>query len=213
MNAYAYVRVSTQAQDISPEEQERRCRGRAMEQGLDVAEVFFDDGVSGGIALADRPAGARLLEALLPGDVVIAAKLDRVFRDSRDASNTIHELRARGVTLWLLDLGDVTGDSVGRLMFTILAAFADFERGRIGERTREAKANRRRNGFYLGGGRPFGWRVDATTGRLFADPEEQAAIDRARALRSQGRSLRAISAELAASGFTISHVTIRDLVA
>jgi hypothetical protein len=65
--AYGYCRVSTDQQrdsGISIEEQRRKIEARAAEMGWNLAGVFVDAGVSGSIPLAQRPEGARLLEAL-----------------------------------------------------------------------------------------------------------------------------------------------------
>ena len=108
MAVYGYVRVSTanQAQDgESLETQRRQVGGYAMQQGWDLDRTFTERGVSGSKPLADRPQGKRLLATLQPGDVVVAAKLDRVFRSALDALQTCQDFRDRGVALHLLDLG------------------------------------------------------------------------------------------------------------
>ena len=82
MTVYGYARVSTERQadeGVSLDEQIRRIEGRALEQGWLIAETFIERGISGSVSLGDRPEGARLVAALQPGDVVIAAKLDRMF--------------------------------------------------------------------------------------------------------------------------------------
>jgi DNA invertase Pin-like site-specific DNA recombinase len=78
---------------------------------------------------------------------VVGPKLDRMFRSALDALQTIKLLKERGVSLWLLDLGgDVSGNGVSEIVLTILAAVAQFERMRIGERVRDASAHMRRQG-------------------------------------------------------------------
>jgi DNA invertase Pin-like site-specific DNA recombinase len=67
--------------------------------------------------------------AALPGDVVVSPKLDRVFRSALDALQQTEALRARDVSLHLLDLGgDIAGNGLSRLLMTIAGAFADLER-------------------------------------------------------------------------------------
>jgi putative DNA-invertase from lambdoid prophage Rac len=196
VTVHGYARVSTERQadeGVSLEEQVRRIEGRAIEQGWQLEHVYVEQGVSGSVPLAHRPEGAQLLAALQPGDVVIAAKLDRVFRSALDALQTIRALQQRGVSLWLLDLGgDVSGDGIARLVLTILGAIAEFERERIGERIRDAKRHQRRTGQYLGGDRPFGWQI-GEDGVLVEKEDEQRALAEMQALRSQGMSYRAIS--------------------
>lgn len=66
------------------------------------------------------------------GMPVIFPKLDRGFRNTRDALNVLHTLKEKGVSVHSIDLGgDVTGNGVGAIIFTILSAFATFERERI----------------------------------------------------------------------------------
>ena len=60
--------------------------------------------------------------------------MDRCFRSAFDALETIKSFRQRRIALWLLDLGDVSGNGVNELIMTVLAAVAQFERGLISER-------------------------------------------------------------------------------
>jgi putative DNA-invertase from lambdoid prophage Rac len=140
---YGYARVSTidQAENGVSLDGRRRIEGRCMEECWQLSEMFIEKDVSGSMPLALRPEGGRLLGMLKPGDIVIAAKLDRVFRSARDALNVIEDLRSRKVSLWMLDVGDCSGNGISQLVITIMAAVADFERDRIGQRIREGKAS------------------------------------------------------------------------
>jgi putative DNA-invertase from lambdoid prophage Rac len=213
---YAYARVSTERQadeGVSLDEQIRRIEGRALEQGWQIAEVFVERGISGSVPLGDRPEGARLLAVLQPGDIVIAAKLDRMFRSALDALNVIRDFQRQRISLWLLDLGgDVSGDGIARLVLTILAAIAEFERERIGERIRDAKRHQRRSGQYLGGDRPFGWRV-GEDGILVEDEAEQRALADMRKMRDAGISFRNIAARIEQThGIQISHQGVKRVL-
>jgi DNA invertase Pin-like site-specific DNA recombinase len=103
------------------------------------------------------------------------------------------------------------------MMLTILAAVAQFERVRIGERIRDARAHMRRQGRHLGGTRPFGYRLVEPEGggkpMLVLEPDEQAAIERIRAMRQAGSTLFAIRDAMRAAGHTISHETVRQVLA
>jgi putative DNA-invertase from lambdoid prophage Rac len=139
------------------------------------------------------------------GDIVIAAKLDRLFRSALDALKVVESLKGRGVKLHLLDLGgDIAGNGVSKLFLTIAAAFAEAERDRIRERIGQAKADQKARGRFLGGDAPFGFEVGAD-GALVPIEAQQDAIGEIAALRAQGRSLRAIRDEMRAKGFQISH--------
>lgn len=207
MRVFGYVRVSTGRQAEEGESlgaQERQLAGYAMQHGWTLAEVFREEGVSGSVPLAERPAGARLLAALQPGDVVVAPKLDRVFRSALDALQMVAAFKERGVALHLLDLGgDVSGNGLSKLFLTVAAAFAEAERDRIRERISTVKADQRQRGRYLGGKVPFGYAVGAD-GSLEPVPEQQAAIRHALALRAEGKPLRAIQTVMAAEGTSLS---------
>ena len=149
MATYGYARVSTAAQVDSGESlevQRQRIEGRASMDGWLVDQVFVERGVSGGKPLADRPEGGKLLDVLEAGDRIICSKLDRMFRSAADALVCLRDFKAQGVSLHLLDLGgdDCTGNGIAGLIFTVLAAVAEFERGRIAERIAEGKAEARR---------------------------------------------------------------------
>jgi putative DNA-invertase from lambdoid prophage Rac len=213
---HGYVRVSTERQvdeGVSLGAQERALRGYALQHGLALDRVFVEQGVSGSTPIAERPAGAKLLAALRPGDAVLTPKLDRMFRSALDALRVLDQLRARQVRLHLLDLGgDVTGDGISKLVFTILSAVAEAERDRLRERIGEVKRDQRGRGRFLGGKRPVGYRV-GPDGELVADAQEQAALAQARALRAAGWSLRQISAVLAGQGVAVSRSTLHRALA
>jgi DNA invertase Pin-like site-specific DNA recombinase len=144
------------------------------------------------VPLADRAEGASLLAALKPGDVVITAKLDRMFRSASNALDVLESMKAKGIALHMIDLGgDVTGNGISKLVFTILSAVAESERDRIRERVASVKADQRQRGRYLGGKVPFGYIVGAE-GTLQEVPEQQAALTTARAMRSSRAKLRVI---------------------
>jgi putative DNA-invertase from lambdoid prophage Rac len=76
------------------------------------------------------------------------------------ALDVLGQLKDRGVNLHMIDLGgDVTGNGISKLVFTILSVVAEAERDRIRERIRDVKADQRKRRRYLGGIVPFGWQV------------------------------------------------------
>ncbi len=216
MTVYGYTRVSTgrQAADgESLEVQERQIEGYALQHGWETARVFVERGVSGAKPLHERPQGAKLLEVLSPGDVVITPKLDRMFRSALDALDVLKGLQARRVHLHMIDLGgDVTGDGHAKLVFTILSAVAEAERDRTRERIADLKADQKSRGRYLGGAVPFGYRVAKHGKTLEPVPEDQAAIKRMSRLRRQGKSLRAISEDMKARGHNVSHEGVKRVL-
>jgi putative DNA-invertase from lambdoid prophage Rac len=199
MAVYGYVRVSTDRQadeGVSLGAQERTLRGYALMQGLAIDQVFVESGVSGSTPIVERPEGAKLLAALRPGDIVLTAKLDRMFRSALDALKVLDQLRDMKVGLHMLDLGgDVTGNGISKLVFTILSAVAEAERDRIRERIADVKRDQKRQGRYLGGKVPYGF-TRGVSGALEPVPVEQAVITKARELRSAGEPLRRIQSNI-----------------
>ena len=200
MRVFGYVRVSTTEQAKnggSIETQRQQITGYAMMKGWQVAEFFVDRGVSGSVPLAERPEGQRLLASVAAGDVIITSRLDRAFRSAADALGTLEGFKEQGVGLHMIDLGgDVCGNGISKLVFTILSAVAENERDRIRERIRDVKRHLAMQGVYGGGKRPFGF--DVVDGRLVPNTREQAAIARMKELRAAGSPLREISVTIAA---------------
>jgi putative DNA-invertase from lambdoid prophage Rac len=215
MAVYGYVRVSTDRQADDGESlgtQQRIIEGYAMMNALTLDMIFVERGVSGSKPLGERPEGARLLARLKTGDVAITSKLDRMFRSALDALDILGRLKDWGVSLHMIDLGgDVTGNGVSKLVFTILSAVAEAERDRIRERIRDVKADQRKRQRYLGGIVPFGWRI-GEDGALVEVPDQQHAIRRIVELRREGLSLRAISASIAKDGVKLSHEGVKSIL-
>jgi len=208
MAVYGYCRVSTARQANEGESldvQRRQIEGYGLMHGLVLDQIVIEEGVSGSVPVAERPAAGPLFAKLSKGDVVIAPKLDRLFRSALDALQVVAELKARGVALHLLDLGgDISGNGLSKLFLTIAAAFAEAERDRIRERIGQVKADQKARGRYLGGKVPFGFRR-GESGELVPHEAEQEAICEIAALRAQGRPLRAIATAVQAKGHKISH--------
>lgn len=198
MTIYAYCRVSTaqQAEGESLAAQERQLQGWAMMHDRDIGEVFVEEGISGSIPVKDRPKGAAMFAKLVKGDTIVAVKLDRMFRSALDALQVVEELQDRGVSLVLLDLGEVT-NGLSKLFLTISAAFAEAERDRIRERVSAMKKDQRERGRYLGGIVPFGF-TKGSTGALEPVEAEQAIISDMKALRASEKPLRTIQATILA---------------
>jgi putative DNA-invertase from lambdoid prophage Rac len=217
MAVYGYCRVSTIRQvdeGESLEVQERQLRGYAAMHAMTITQIVVEKGVSGSVPVEERKVGGPLFAKLQRGDIVIAAKLDRLFRSALDALHVVASLKERGVNLHLLDLGgDIAGNGLSKLFLTIAAAFAEAERDRIRERIGQSKADQKARGRYLGGKRPFGWRR-GDDGELVAIEPEQEAIREIIRLRVKEREpLRIVVEKMAARGHRISHQSVVNIVA
>jgi putative DNA-invertase from lambdoid prophage Rac len=161
-----------------------------------------------------RPKPSPVFQALR--HLALLHKLDRAFRNAADALATLEELKDLGVGLHMIDLGgDVTGNGISKLIFTILSAVAENERDRIRERIRDVKRHLASQGVYGGGKRPFGYDIveQGDDKRLVPNPKEQAAIARMRALRAEGKPYREIGDHIATKfGVTLRPMTIKRIL-
>jgi putative DNA-invertase from lambdoid prophage Rac len=216
MAVYGYCRVSTTRQVDEGESldvQQRQLEGYAHMHGLKLTRIEVEKGVSGSVPVDQRPVGGALLAKLERGDVLVAAKLDRLFRSALDALNTVALFKEKGVALHLLDLGgDIAGNGLSKLFLTIAAAFAEAERDRIRERIGQSKADQKARGRYLGGIIPFGFRR-GEDGDLVRHESEQEAIREIIRLRiEERRPLRAVVEAMAGRGHKISHQGVVNIV-
>lgn len=217
MSVYGYVRVSTTRQvdaGDSLEAQRRQIQGYSLMRGWALDHVFVEEGVSGSIPVSKRPIGGPLLDILARGDHLVVAKLDRLFRSALDALTIVEDLRQRGVSLHMIDLGgDVSASAMAKLFLTISAAFAEAERDRIKERVQSTCADLRKQGKRVGGGVPFGWRpTPSPDGRgevLVEHADEMHEIRHVMApMRGRGHSIRAIVAACQKRGFRVGPVAV-----
>lgn len=98
----------------------------------------------------NRPQFMAAMKHLWRGDTLVVWKLDRAFRSTLDAIETLNTLRQRGVGLLVTTLGFVSDTPEGRYFFRGLASAAEFERDMISVRTKEGLAAARRRGRCLG---------------------------------------------------------------
>lgn len=199
---YGYLRVSSimQVEGDSLDTQARQITAYATSKNWNVPaeNIYVEAGVSGSIDFNERPEGKRLVSVLQSGDTIIFTKLDRAFRNVRNAFNTLHDLKTVGVNVHFLDLGgEVTGNGIGAIVFAVMSAFASFERERIATRIREVKQVQKAQGKFVGGRRAFGYQI--VDGRKERREDEQLVINEMRLLRSAGNSYRFIASWLASN--------------
>ncbi len=129
---YGYARVSTrgQADGNSLEAQEKALK----EAGA--AEIYSD--VFTGTK-TDRPEFDALLSKLQDGDTLVVTKLDRFARSMMQGSELVSTLIAKGVKVYILNIGMMDNTPASKLVRNIFFAFAEFERDMIVERTQEGK--------------------------------------------------------------------------
>ncbi len=145
-----YARVSTGGQSV--ECQLPPLREWAGAAGHELVGEFVAAPVSGGKARDKRPGLDRLMKAVARRevDVVACVAIDRLARSMTHFVHVCEELRAVGVGLFVRNLGLDSSTPAGALQLNMVAAFAEFERALIVERTHAGLARARREGKVLG---------------------------------------------------------------
>lgn len=142
---YGYARVSTTKQMKNGNSINDQIRA-LTEAG---AEKVVTDDYTG--TKMNRPEFTKLIESLQAGDKLIVTKLDRFARTAIEGSRVVRDLVGKGVTVHVLNMGIADNTPMGKLMITMLLAFAEFERDMIVERTQAGKAVARANGKKVDG--------------------------------------------------------------
>ena len=138
-----YARVSTGLQNFNLQEDRLNQYG---------CEKIFSDHISG--SRSKRPGLDKAIEFARSGDTIVVWRLDRLGRNMEDLITLVNELNNRGVSFHSLE-ENITMDkssSTGQLLFHLFAAFAEFERNLILERSSAGRMAARARGRY--GGRP-----------------------------------------------------------
>ena len=197
--AIGYIRVSTggQAVDgVSLDAQRERIEAWRAANGYRLVEVFSDRGISGKRA-DNRPALQRSLKAVCAkrGAALVVYSLSRLVRSTRDAVNIGERLDKSGADLVSLSEQIDTTTAAGKMVFRMLAVFAEFERDLVSERTRTALAVKKRNGQRTGTV-PYGFDLADDGSTLLPNEGEQAIIGEIQAMRADGATLQKIAANL-----------------
>ncbi|GAA1174342.1 recombinase family protein [Ornithinimicrobium humiphilum] len=162
MRIVTYGRVSGREQaesGTSLPEQERRLREWASRDGHTHVEHFSDPGFSGGSL--SRPGLTALRQRVAMGDVTMVAvtKADRLARDQLGQLTLVYEFSQQGAAVTAIDEGTSSATAEGQLTANLLGGVAQFERQRIGIRTKEGRRAAAKQGRFVGSTPPFGYRV------------------------------------------------------
>ena len=147
--AALYGRVSTSGNGQDVQMQMEELRQVAKQRGWVVTE-FIDEGVSG--AKTHRPALDMLMTAARSGklDVVAVWRFDRFARSTQHLLSALDEFRLCGVEFLSLRENVETSTPVGKMVFTLIAAIAEFERALIQERVQAGVAHAQELGKHCG---------------------------------------------------------------
>lgn len=154
MTNYAYLRVSTDAQDVA--NQRHGILEYCNKHDL-TALTFIEDTVSGKIAWQGRKIGELVQTDMRKGDTLIIAEISRLARSTLQVLEILETCTQKGINVHIAKQNLIfteKGDITSTIMATILGMVAQIEREFISMRTKEALAQRKAAGIKLG--RPFG---------------------------------------------------------
>ncbi len=181
---YGYIRVSTDLQDNSLQVQEQRIREYCLFNKLDIVELLIDENISGFKPIYKRPSGQKLSN-LNGVKNIVAIKPDRLFRNTSDALLTVNEWNSNDVVIHFADAGGVslsTKTAIGRLIFTTIISFAQFERDICSERTSAVLSHKKKQGKVYTG-EMYGF--DKVDGYLVKNESEQLIIQKIIQMKEQ----------------------------
>ncbi len=193
----------------------------AAQLGMKVDFYCVEKGISIKRPFGKRVEGAKILGELAQGDILLAGKAEWVLSSARDGLDLITQLKKKGVALYCQDLNENLSIpeerklvvSEGKAEFTqkLLKALAVCESSKHGESIKAAKRQMAKEGRYIGGPVPFGWRV--RDGFLKKDVEQQKVISQIKKWRADRWSYRDIVTKLREKfGIKLSHEGIRKVL-
>jgi len=203
--ALGYIRVSTekQTEGLSLHNQKNTIRQYANLHHLNLIKIFSDKGSARKIA--GRPGLIDLLcmvkkESI---DAVIVYRLDRMFRNTKDALNIIEEFKKHKAAFHSFTEKIDTDSPQGVFFLTILASFATMERQLIAERIKDVLNSKRERNELISHIPPYGYDVTEikngsgkTIKKLIENSKEQRRIRKMLLLREQGLTYEQIADEL-----------------
>lgn len=179
--------------------QEEKIRAWADLNGYEEVKIYSDPGISGA-KMETRQGLQDALAGIRKGDALVAYSLSRLSRSTKDMLEIADLLAKRGADLVSITERIDTSSAAGKMVTKMLMVLAEFERDQVSERTRCAlqhmKKNRQRVGAI-----PFGYSLCSDGKTLQEHPGEQPVIAKARDLRQEGFSFRAIAKDLADAGY------------
>jgi DNA invertase Pin-like site-specific DNA recombinase len=200
MKLVGYIRVISdgQAENTSLLEQRKKIEAYCVAFGHELVAVYEE--IGSGKNVEHRPKFQEALESLKNNaEGIIAAKLDRLARNTRDVLTLVEDvLQPNNKALVLLDLQVDTSTPTGRMILTVMAAVATLERDVINERTQGGRKSKSDNGGFAYGSPKFG---QVSKDKQLEDSEsEQQVIEIIRRHHKSGKSLRAIAEYLDKNG-------------
>ncbi|MBW9593877.1 recombinase family protein [Citrobacter freundii] len=140
---FGYGRVSTGEQTVAGQK-------KAILDRYPHATFHADEGISGTVPATQREKFKAILEFAAPGDTIVVTAIDRIGRNARSVLEVCEKLELRQVSLISLREGFDFGTPTGKMMLTMVSAFAEMELANLKERTKAGMAAAAAEGRYAG---------------------------------------------------------------
>lgn len=136
---YGYGRVSSRGQRLYGMSLEDQI-DRLINAGVPRENIYLDTYTGHSM---ERPEFENLLSKLEPGNEMVVCKLDRFARTAPEGALLVRDLVDRGIKVNILNMGIADNTPMGKVMVTVMLAFAEYERDMIVERTSDGKTYKR----------------------------------------------------------------------
>lgn len=145
-----YMRVSTNHQ--TTDNQLVALQDYSKRMGLEISNIYKDEGISGVKGQDKRPALNQLMKDVVKGKFnrILIYDISRLGRSMKDLINILNDLKLSNVNITFLNQGIDTATSTGQLMFSLLGIFAEYERNIMIDRVKTSLARRKEQGVKLG---------------------------------------------------------------
>lgn len=191
-----YVRVSSKSQEdnTSLQDQIERVEAYCKAYNYELVKVFKEVATGTKADIETRPIFNEAIEYLKEdnADGIIALKLDRIARNTRDVLTLVEDvLEPLDKMLVLLDMQIDTSRPTGKMVLTIMSAVAQLERDTINERTQGGRKAKASKGGYAYGAPKYGYQSEDK--ELIEDTDQQETIKLIKRHRKSGKSYQKIA--------------------
>ncbi len=180
IRAALYLRVSTDEQakeghyglDIQEEKGRTFCELHGY--SLDEKYIYKDEGFSGSLSTENRPALKQLFEDAKERrfDTVVVYKIDRMARNVRIFKNAIYDLEKLDIGFHSITESFDASTPFGRAILNLMSSFAELERDVITERMQGGRKRAAKDGKWVWGSPPYGYRLNGKTKKLVVYKKE-----------------------------------------
>jgi DNA invertase Pin-like site-specific DNA recombinase len=218
---YIFLAMGRDSQ-VAAGDQQKAIEEYGKSSGLEVEDYVIEQGCSLKSPFRERKEGSKLLKWVQPGDTIIALRSEWIFGSAKEGVRLIRMLKKQSVSLYCIDLQEnislererklVVSQGASSLIQSVLQALSVCDSSKHGESIKATKRHQKREGKYLGGPVPFGWRVEGEY--LVQDLRQQQIIRDIIKLRADRWSYRDIVGKLQQKhNIKLSHEGIRRILA